>query len=128
MGIWGFDLARHRSPRGIRPIRTREDQVFENSEPLSSAELGDQRVEFLPARTVMSTFPWGGGWNPIVINGGGGGDGGGTGGGQGGGTGGDGGNGGTGGNGGHGGPGGPGIGGNGFGGGGIGGHGDHIVV
>ncbi len=127
MGIWGDLLWASISARGFRPMQTWGDPLFEKTRPLSSAELDDQRVEFLPPRTVMSTFPFGGGWNPIVINGGGGGNGGGTGGGQGGGTGGAGGNGGTGGDGGFGGPGGPGIGGNGVGGGGIGGHGDTII-
>ncbi|SDZ18478.1 hypothetical protein SAMN05216215_105059 [Saccharopolyspora shandongensis] len=89
--------------------------MFEKTRPLSSAELHDQRIEFLPARTVMSTLPLHGGWDPIMINGGGAGNGGGNGGGQGGGAGG---------NGGvnvDGGPGGPGIGGNGVGGNGVGG-------
>ncbi|MGW5649561.1 hypothetical protein ACWEV3_22520 [Saccharopolyspora sp. NPDC003752] len=95
--------------------------MFDNSEPLSSAELDDQRIEFLPARTVMSTFPFHGGWDPIAINGGGGGNGGGAGGGTGGGAGGNGGVGGDGG------PGGPGIGGNGVGGNGHGG-GVFVVV
>ncbi|MGW1680663.1 hypothetical protein [Saccharopolyspora sp. NPDC002376] len=116
-----------------------------SSGPLSDAELEAQRVEFLPARTVMSTFwlPWNGsdvvvldsppnhidayGDNDITstgdINGGTGGTGGGTGGGQGGGNGGNGGDGGPGGNGGDGGDGGDGIGGDGIGGNGTGGTG-----
>ncbi|SDZ18504.1 hypothetical protein SAMN05216215_105060 [Saccharopolyspora shandongensis] len=60
--------------------------MFEKTQPLSSAELHDQRIEFLPARTVMSTLPLHGGWGPAVINGGGGGNGGGQGGGNGGGS------------------------------------------
>ncbi|MBB5159011.1 hypothetical protein [Saccharopolyspora phatthalungensis] len=92
--------------------------MFDTTQPLSTADLVDQRIEFLPARTVLTTFPWNGGG--FVINGGDGGNGGGTGGGTGGGQGG---NGGTFG---HGGPGGNGIGGNGFGGNGIGGPGGPV--
>ncbi|MBB5156624.1 hypothetical protein [Saccharopolyspora phatthalungensis] len=117
----------------------------QTSRSLSVAELENQRVEFLPARTVMSTFwlPWNGedvlsayhqpththvnGPADITttgdINGGSGGTGGGNGGGQGGGNGGNGGDGGMGGDGGNGGNGGNGIGGNGYGGAGIGGMG-----
>ncbi|MDA3631141.1 hypothetical protein [Saccharopolyspora oryzae] len=88
----------------------------QTSRAMSAAELDDQRVEFLPARTVMSTLPLHGGWDPISIDVGGGGTGGGNGGGQGGG------NGGNGGINGDGGDGGDGIGGNGIGGNGIGGN------
>ncbi|MEV0053721.1 hypothetical protein AB0H34_24875 [Saccharopolyspora shandongensis] len=113
---------------------------------LSAAELDDQRVEFLPARTVMSTFwlPWSGTdvlapYDPPThthtvtgdanvittgdVTGGNGGTGGGNGGGQGGGNGGNGGAGGLGGDGGDGGNGGNGTGGNGTGGNGTGGNG-----
>jgi hypothetical protein len=95
--------------------------VFDTTQPLSSDELEDQRVEFLPARTVMSTFPLSrsdflhdadGGFQ-IGAGGQGGGNGGGPGGG----------NGGHGLSGGSGGDGGDGIGGNGNGGDGIGGPG-----
>ncbi|MCI2418375.1 hypothetical protein MOQ72_13135 [Saccharopolyspora sp. K220] len=121
------------------------------SRSLSVAELADQRVEFLPARTVMSTMwlPWNGddvvvlhdtpNWDDHPhpadhhdvttgdITGGSGGTGGGSGGGQGGGNGGNGGDGGDGGDGGNGGDGGDGIGGNGIGGAGIGGDGGGTV-
>ncbi|MDA3631140.1 hypothetical protein [Saccharopolyspora oryzae] len=90
--------------------------MFEKTQPLSSAELQDQRIEFLPPRTVMSTFPLHGGWDPMLINSGGAGNGGGQGGGQGGGSGGNGGVGVDGG------PGGSGTGGNGIGGNGVGGN------
>jgi hypothetical protein len=121
----------------------------ETTQALTIAELEDQHVQFLPARTVMSTFwlPWSGEdvlvWDnyPHVHHhtdvygnddttttgditggaGGAGGTGGGDGGGQGGGDGGDGGDGGSGGDGGHGGDGGNGIGGDGVGGAGFGG-------
>lgn len=112
--------------------------------PLGPAELADERVEFLPARTVLTTV-----WFPIHtpndltvlhqvhhhpdpdddnistgdVTGGAGGTGGGQGGGQGGGNGGNGGDGGSGGDGGDGGDGGNGIGGDGIGGAGIGGDG-----
>ncbi|GAA4846322.1 hypothetical protein [Saccharopolyspora rosea] len=114
--------------------------------PLGPAELADERVEFLPARTVLTTV-----WFPIHtpndltvlhqvhhthadpdtddnistgdVTGGNGGTGGGQGGGQGGGNGGNGGDGGSGGDGGDGGDGGNGIGGDGIGGAGIGGDG-----
>ncbi|SDZ18456.1 hypothetical protein SAMN05216215_105058 [Saccharopolyspora shandongensis] len=97
----------------------------QTSRSLSAAELDDQRVEFLPARTVMSTFwlPANGDANVATtgdIQSGSGGNGGGNGGGQGGGGGGIGGIGGDGGDGGN------GIGGNGIGGDGIGG--DSVVI
>jgi hypothetical protein len=97
--------------------------VFDQREPLSAVELEDQRVEFLPERTVMTALPFSRAGVPfgIEVNGGQGGQGGGTGGGAGGGGGGTGGNGGGGAPGGPGGPGGNGIGGPGHGGNGIGG-------
>lgn len=95
--------------------------MFDETGPLSIEELGEQRLEFLPPRTVMTLFH-AGGWDGVVIEGGAGGTGGGTGGGDGG----DGGDGNVGGLGGPGGDGGFGFGGFGIGGPGIGGAGGPI--
>ena len=106
------------------------------SPKLSVAELENQRVELLPARTVLTTFllaPRGWAWDAATgannqATGGEGGTGGGTGGGAGGGAGGSGGNGGSGGDGGDGGRGGNGIGGYGVGGYGVGGDGGNATA
>jgi hypothetical protein len=135
-GIWGLVTLFGIDLRvDSEPVPQRRTIVFDETRPLSSAEIDDQCVEFLPARTVLTTWPWDPGWVAILNggDGGDGGDGGGTGGGTGGGDGGDGGNGGTGaddhsfgghgGDGGNGGHGGNGEGGNGIGAPGIGGDG-----
>lgn len=105
---------------GIRLIRKGRKTV---SGELSISELENERVEYLPARTLLTAFAFGGGGGTHNAAAGDGGNGGGTGGGTGGGEGGAGGAGSTVGDGGPGGPGGSGIGASGIGGDGVGGAG-----
>ncbi|MBB5159010.1 hypothetical protein [Saccharopolyspora phatthalungensis] len=61
------------------PIIQQGDQVFDKIQSLTFSELAEHRVEFLPARTVMSMFSFGHGLlNDFVVNGGKGGNGGAT--------------------------------------------------